>query len=237
MDVLVLWVRCVHMAVRVPVPLRGWVQCMRANVLSDSLYGTATTTPAAPPPYSAPNSSTATISATTTQGAAPVALPDIALHGSSSTSLEGRMGAMEGVLQQLVAGMKRGRSLSPNGPTRSIRAHIDDAPAHSITAPTNAALAPSQPPGIVQNAHIAPPPAINTAAVAAPPAVIVQAPAPIAPPASVVHAPAIAAPPAGTVHAPAASAFPAGIVHVTSTLPAAVVHAPEGVWEFIKITY
>jgi hypothetical protein len=182
----------------------------------------ALTTPAAPPPYSAPDSATP---ATTAQGATPVALPDVGLHGPSSTSMEGRMGAMEGVLQQLVAGMKRARSPSPDGPTRSIRAHTDNAPAHSIAAPTDTALAPPQPVDVVQNAHVTPLPAINRAAVAAPPGVV-HAPAVIAPPASAINAPAIAAPPAGIVHTAAASALPAGIVHVTSTQPASAVHAP-----------
>jgi hypothetical protein len=199
----------------------------------------AASTAAAPPPYSAPETSTAATASTATQHATPVALPDIALRGPSSTSIEDRMGAMEGVLQQLVAGMKRAHSPSPDGPARSIRAHIDDAPSHSATTPTDPALAPSQPPSqtvsIMQNTQIVPPPPINAVAVAAPPPSIAHAPNVVVPPAGLVNTPAIAAPPEGIVHAPAASTILPGIVHIPSTLPVAAVHGPTAPTPTISI--
>ncbi|KAJ6461551.1 hypothetical protein C8R47DRAFT_1159239 [Mycena vitilis] len=219
-------------------PLPASLSAGPAN--ADAALTTATPNSAAPPPpYSAPP--TAPAPAITTTGAGPMTLPDVALRGFSSSSLEGRMGAMEGMLQQIAAGMKRGRSPSP-APTRAVRAHIDNTPAHSPAPPV---IDHAAPPAVTLYAPAGVPalPAGITHAPAAPPAaaapppgivytpgVVSAAPAALAPPFSVAPvASPIAAPPLGIAHSAAASALPAGIVQAApAPLAFPVAVAPGG---------
>ncbi|KAJ7601399.1 hypothetical protein DFH06DRAFT_1352907 [Mycena polygramma] len=198
------------------------------------LNAATATSVAPPPPYSAPPALAAPAPAITTTGAGPVTLPDVALRGFSSSSLEGRMGAMEGMLQQIAAGMKRGRSPSPE-PARAVRAHVDDAPANSPAPPVIAHTAP--PTGtIYAPTGVAALPAGITHAPAAPPAVAPSAGTVYAPgvvaaaPAGIVHAPAtLAPPPAGIIHAAAALAPPSSVAPVASPIaapPVGIVHGP-----------
>ncbi|KAJ7923666.1 hypothetical protein B0H13DRAFT_1864651 [Mycena leptocephala] len=164
-----------------------------------------------------PRTADAVLPAGAGPAAAPKRLPDVALVAPPPSSTEGRMLRMEGMILDLTASLKRPHS--PTSDTRTVRAHIEDAPLEVLA--THVAY--SAPPGIVHAAPAVWPPAASTALFGAPPAVApLLAPA-VTPPSAVFIAPSPAAPPAlPPVAAPSFIAAPAstGILAAPSSIAA-----------------